>query len=210
MGPFSASRSIRAMVWTVLPSPISSARQAPAPHSFSRAIQRKPSSWYCRSSASRVEGISILSESAFLILWLSSFQPLSVLNEATFPDKSFKMWVAYGLMVVLFFSTCTIASSSFNCFFSSSVRAMNSPLASSMKRPCDCWFFFSNSAMESTVSSSICNCPSSSNHCAARFTLRCICPNETDFLMRKRSPSGHSTTAMSVCEAMVSSSSRQS
>ena len=46
VGPCDARCRIRARASTVLPSPMSSARQAPTPHSASRASQVKPSAWY--------------------------------------------------------------------------------------------------------------------------------------------------------------------
>ena len=71
VGPWEARCRITARASTVLPSPMSSARQAPTPHSASRASQVKPSAWYGRSVAWRVEGMRGL-------IGLDRAQPLEV------------------------------------------------------------------------------------------------------------------------------------
>lgn len=43
--PAEALYRMKAIVWTVLPRPMSSARQAPAPQCASLTIHRKPSTW---------------------------------------------------------------------------------------------------------------------------------------------------------------------
>ncbi len=56
VGPFAARASITASACSVLPRPMSSARQAPRPADASRIAHSKPSSWYGRSCACSVDG----------------------------------------------------------------------------------------------------------------------------------------------------------
>ncbi len=78
---FTARRS--ASAWTVLPSPMSSARTPPEPISWRNQSQWKPCSWYGRSEALRLRGFFVpLISSMSRSFWKSSLAPSADVRRA--------------------------------------------------------------------------------------------------------------------------------
>ena len=129
VGPLGARETATASAWIVLPSPMSSAKQAPAPQAASRAAQRKPSAWYSRSGACSVEGTAGSNIRASRTRATRFAQCSSASTEPAASTSDSRAWILEGgKRTRLPWLRAKTARSSI-LFRNLSVRATNSPLA---------------------------------------------------------------------------------